>query len=127
MQEDLTQQLILQDRISRLPYEVMVTIYDMAPRKKELFTKVVHQLNLRNVFWAIRYEKADNHELFGEEWLYLVTLPEVDNTGRMEEMVEHIVKCKRTRHRILGTKPKRMFDSYDLMYAADSLLNINYH
>ena len=119
--------MILHERISRLPYEMMVAIYEMAPRKKELFTKVVHQLNLRNVFWAIRYHKVDNHDMFGEQWLYLVALPEVDNTGRMEEMVEHIVKYKRTRHRILGTKPKQLFDNYDLINAADNLLNINYY
>lgn len=105
--------------MDRLPYELKMLIWEMDPAKRERFHRVVHQLRMRNVFWQM-------FPPYGyESWLDLVPIPEYDREGRMEAMVDAMVKERCKRHRVLGKKSPLPFDEFCLLTSRTHLKNVS--
>jgi hypothetical protein len=92
---------------SDLPKELIDEILGYDPTKRFHFDKVVHQLRMRQVWYEItRYslfpaEKWILH--FGSQWVMTA------------EMFEDHVVLQRRWHRILGKKPRLVFNKEDLL------------
>ena len=104
-----------------LPYELMVLVYQMDPEKREKFARVFHQLQMMSVFREVR--TWWDHSFYQENWLDLVCMEVVDNTGRYEKMVDCIVMEKCRRYKILGNRPRLPFDEFDLLSGRAVLQN----
>jgi len=102
--------------MERFPYEIQVLIWEMDHEKREKFNRVAHQLKMRSVFWEW------NHCHCHDSWLHMIPMPIYDrDNGRMEAMVEAMMRERFLRHRVLGRRPRFPVDEFDLMAGRTAL------
>jgi len=105
---------MMQLEFFHLPKELIRKIYEYDPTKRFHFDKVAHQMRMRQVWYEVHRTSRLRKFFPYDNWI--MRFGSDNPTYHMtEEMFEERVRFQRRWQKILGSKPRLLFDEFDLV------------